>query len=477
MSTAISLQGLKRRALSLGGAKAFDQAMQFLLPIVLARCLDAATFGEYRLLWLVVGTVLAIGTLNMGVSLYYFLPRAAPAAKPLYVHNTMVFFVAAAALFSLLMSPWSPFAPASMAPLAKYGWLVPAFGALWFIATLLDYLPTIDERIGWQVWTSIGTAALRFALLAAGAWFTGDLHVILWLLLAVVVVKLGLLVLYVQRHHGLQRPWFGRGEFWHQLRYAAPFGASATLFSLRGQIDQWVAASLFALSSFAAFSIAALIGQVVHIFRHSVMEAFLPSMSRLEAAGDVRAMMEMNARANVMVGRLLYPILAIAFVFAEDIVTIVYTSAYVEAGPVVRLYVAGMAAMVVEIGSVVLLLRQGPYALRVCTLALIFSAAVSWFGARELGLAGAALGSVLAIYLDRALTLTRIARLTGIGLARLQHWRSLGWALFASILAASVAWVFTQKLLPDALPMVRVAAGTAVLLLTYVALQYRRSPK
>src|SRR2546423_6718892 len=97
-SKAISLHGLKRRALSLGGSKAFDQAMQFLLPIVLARCLDAATFGEYRLLWLVIGTVLAIGTLNMGVSLYYFLPRAAAPLKKVYVHNTLVYFACAALL-------------------------------------------------------------------------------------------------------------------------------------------------------------------------------------------------------------------------------------------------------------------------------------------------------------------------------------------------------------------------------------------
>ena len=58
MSTAakaISLQRLKRRALSLGTVKVFDQAINFLLPVVLVRCLDTATFGEYRLLWLAGG--------------------------------------------------------------------------------------------------------------------------------------------------------------------------------------------------------------------------------------------------------------------------------------------------------------------------------------------------------------------------------------------------------------------------------------
>jgi hypothetical protein len=64
--------------------KAFDQAMQFLLPVVLVRCLDAATFGEYRLLWLSVGTLIGVGTLNMAGSLYFFLPRSDPERKRLY---------------------------------------------------------------------------------------------------------------------------------------------------------------------------------------------------------------------------------------------------------------------------------------------------------------------------------------------------------------------------------------------------------
>src|SRR5258705_11736041 len=67
---------LGRRALSLGVANAFDYAIQFLVPVVLVRCLDAADFGDYRLLWLAVGTVMAVATLAMPGSLYYFLPRS-----------------------------------------------------------------------------------------------------------------------------------------------------------------------------------------------------------------------------------------------------------------------------------------------------------------------------------------------------------------------------------------------------------------
>lgn len=470
---AISAQRLKRRALSLGGVKAFDHVLQFLLPVVLVRCLDAATFGEYRLLWLAVGTVLALATLNMCGSLYYFLPRSDALKKRLYIHHTLVFLAIAGLVCGLLVGPWNPWLPAPMKALEPYGPLVPAFIALWLVAVLLDYLPTIDERIRWQGYATLSVSALRAGLVALGAIATGDLRVILWLLLASVCAKLAILAFYIYRHHGLGRPWFEPREFKDQVAYSAPFGISTALFSLRAQADQWVAASLFALSSFAAFSIAAIVGQVVHIFRHSVMEAFLPSMSRMEAAGDVRGMMELNARANVMVGTVLFPLLAVAFVFAEEIITIVYTASYLEAAPVMRLYILGMIAMVVEVGSVILLLREGKFQLQITALALIVSVLASLAGAYYFGLTGAAAGSVFALYLDRAITLRRVARRTGIAFSRLQKWGALSWALVTTCVAAALAWI----VVPQMNEFARLVAGAAVLGAAYAAMNYRRLRK
>src|SRR5213075_1878739 len=132
--TAITLQGLKRRALSLGMVKAFDQAMQFLLPIVLVRCLDAHTFGEYRLLWLAVGTVMALSTLNMGGVLFYFLPRADARKRRLYVHQTLLYLLAAGLVCAWAVSGWNPLLPGAARSLAAYGALVPAFVGLWVFA-------------------------------------------------------------------------------------------------------------------------------------------------------------------------------------------------------------------------------------------------------------------------------------------------------------------------------------------------------
>ena len=462
----LSMASLKRRALSIGAARAFDHAMQFLLPVVLVRCLDAATFGEYRLLWLAIGTLLAVATLNMPQGLFYYLPRSEAPLKRLYVHQTLLYLAASGLVCAWLASPWNPWLPQSLAPLEKYGALVPAFIALWIAACLLDFLPPQEERVAWGVWVTIGLAALRTALLALGAFATGELEVLLWLLLALVVLKLALLAAYIARWHGLRGRWFDAPLFGAQLRHCAPFGLSSALYTLRLQGDQWIAASLFALHSFAAFSIAAVLNQLIVIFRRSVFEAFLPSMSRIHARGDAAGMLKLNSRANVMVGTLLYPLLGYAFVFAEEIIAVVYTAAYLDAAPVMRLYVAGLLVLVIEVGSVVLLLQQGAFALRLNVALLAIALAVSWLGARHFGLPGAAAGSVAVLALDRWFMLRHVARHTGIPMARLQDWGSLGLAALFAAVAAALAWGVDRWAGLDS-GLARLALAAAVTALAY----------
>jgi O-antigen/teichoic acid export membrane protein len=470
---AIAAQGLARRALSLGVVKALDQGLQFLLPIVLVRCLDAHTFGEYRLLWLAIGTVMALAPFSMPGALYYFLPRSDAETRRLYVHQTIAFLAVTGLVAAFIVSPLDPWMPKTLEPLAKYGAVVPVFVALWVVCVLLDFLPTIEERIPLQAAANISMAIARAGLTAAAAWFTRDMGVIVWVLLAVVLLKLSFLIAYVQRFHGWKRPWFSGKVFRGQIHYTAPFGVSSAAYVLRGQADQWVAASLFTLHSFAAFSIAAILGQVVNLFRQSVVEAFMPSMSRMEAAGELKSMMEMNARANAMVGMLLFPLLGFVFAFAEDIVTLIYTASYVDAAPVMRVYVIGMLALVVELNSVLQLLRQGVFNLGLSLLILAVSVPLSWAGGVELGLAGAAIGSAVALYLDRVLVLRRISRITGVPVRSLQHWRSLARCLAWTVVATIGAWLVGHELFADSPIILRLAMGGLVLAAVYGAVNWK----
>jgi O-antigen/teichoic acid export membrane protein len=456
--------------MSLAMANAIDYGLQFVLPVVLARHLQAADFGRYRLLWLVAGTVMALVTQAMPGSLYYFLPRSDGDTKRLYINQALLYLIAAGLAGAWAVSFVDPWLPVSVRDLSQNEAVVPAFVLLWVVASLLDLIGTAEERVAWQAKTTITLSLVRAVALSTAAILTRQLEPVLLALLGFAVFKLVLLLSYVARHHGLRGPLLRKSAFAEQLRQSAPFGFAGALYGLRAQADQWVATTLFSLGSFASLSIAALLGPLVQLCRQSVLQAFLPSISRLEAAGDLRGMLELNSRGNVMVAALVYPLLAFAFVFSYEIVTIVYTAAYSDAAPVMRVYIIGMFALVVELGTVMLLLRQRTFSVTLSVIALVFSVAISWQSAHAFGLAGAALGSVAAIYLDLLARLWRISRLIGIPIRRLQNWKSLGLLSLCAALAGSLACAVVREALEASGPVVRVAAGGILLATTYIVL-------
>jgi O-antigen/teichoic acid export membrane protein len=462
---------LGRRALSLGAANAFDYAIQFLLPVVLVRCLDATDFAQYRLLWLVVGTAMAVVTLAVPGSLYYYLPRSDDSAKRLYINQTLLFLAAAGAIAAWAVSAWNPWLPETLRELTQSDLIVPAFVFLWITAWLLDLLPTVEERVGWQARAIVSLALVRAISLSLVAILTRELAPVLITLLAFVGFKLILLAYYVATYHGWRWPIVRRVTVGDQWKMAAPFWAGSALYGLRSQADQWLAAALFPLAMFASFSIAGVLAPLVNLCRQSVNHVFLPSMSRLEAEGSVTRMLELNSRANVMVGGLILPLLAFAFVFAEEIVTLVYTDTYVDAAPVMRVYIVGLVALVVELATVSLVLRQGALMMWVNLGTLVLALAFGWLGAHHYGLPGAAAGTVIAIYVDRAVTLWRIARHAGVPLGSMQDWRTLGVLLLLSMLAAAATWGIVSHYFAASGPLVRVAAGSILLAGIYGALR------
>ncbi len=219
------------------------------------------------------------------------------------------------------------------------------------------------------------------------------------------------------------------------------------------------------MAQFASFSVAAVLAPMVQVCRQSVNHVFLPSMSRLQSAGDLPGMLALNSRANCMVALLVYPLLAFAFAFAEPMIQLIYTATYLDAAPVLRIYTLGLVAFVVEIVSVLFVMKQGPFAAKVNGVVLFVAIPLSLGGAMRWGLPGAALGSVVAVYAERLVSLRRIATLTATPVRRLQDWRALAGLLVAAVIAAASAWGLLRWT-PMA-PLATLAAGAALTAAVY----------
>src|SRR5262245_38747796 len=133
---------------------------------------------------------MAIAPLGIPQGLFFFMPRADAASRRLYVHQTLAWLGVAGLLAAWAVSPWNPLLPATLAPLSQYGVLAPAFMLLWGTAAMLDLLPATEERVGWQAAASIVLSLLRAVTLGVGAFASGSMHVLMWLLVALALVKL-----------------------------------------------------------------------------------------------------------------------------------------------------------------------------------------------------------------------------------------------------------------------------------------------
>ena len=454
----------------MGRATMIDRALQFVTPVALVRLLDVTEFGQYRIFWLIVMTVMALAPLGMTRSLLYFFPRINTNEKRFYIGNTLLFLACSGLLCALLVAPWNPLITSKMAGSILGQYIIPVFVFLWIFTSLLDVLPNADMNIRWQANIMIGLSIVRLVTILTVAVATRDINAVFLALLAFVFVKIIVLAYYTSRHYGLLGISCDSERFRDQFRYSLPFGIDGGLYSLRGYSEQWIVALLFKPAQYAVFSIAAYIQPLVEIIRGSMSNILLPKMSKLHAGGDIESMLALNNKGNVAASTAIFPALAFLFVFAGETVQVLFTSVYQDAAPIIQIYIIGMARLAIEITTILLVFRQGKFVMWMSAALLVLSVTSSYLGAQLYGMKGAALGSVAVLYLETFFTFRRASALTNVPVSRLQDWKSIAVILFASCLAALIASVLANMVIQTGVPYYRLLVGAMIFSAIYILL-------
>jgi len=163
----------------------------------------------------------------------------------------------------------------------------------------------------------------------------------------------------------------------------------------------------------------------------------LPKMSKSHAGGDTRRSLELNSRGNIAVVAFVAPTVAYICVVAEPLIRILYTQAYVDAVPVLRVYMVTLLVMSTELATVLMILEQGRHVAKVNAIVLVISLLISYAGSQIIGLTGVALGALVGAVSTRALNYRHAARLLQLPMRRLQDWRTLGKIVLAAVVAAA----------------------------------------
>lgn len=425
---------LRGRALTLAFAGGIEYGLQLVVPIILVRHLDPTVFGQYRFLWLMAGTVLAIAPGFMPQALFYFLPRAAAEQRRVLIGNVLVYLALAAILVGVVTIGWNPFLPAMAGNLFFQSHSISTiFLSLWVAASLLDVLPTAEGRARWQSGAIIGLAIFRTLVLAAAAIVASDIFWMVSAMLTVALVKLAALACYLfSRHERLSWQFIG---IQRQLSYCLPFAIGNTLFLLRVGADQWVVASMLAPAQYAIYSIAAVLLPIASLIRQPVNNALMPNLNSAHARGDFREIRRLIAKTNGASALLLLPISGLLFVVLSELVCIVYTGRYSDAVPIMQVYLIGMMIAAFAVGHVLPSLEKGRFAAINSACCLPLSILLSIGGVQRFGMIGAAVGSVFTLAISELWSVHAVSRALGVGMRKLHAWRALGPVIFSTFSA------------------------------------------
>ena len=433
-----------RGALKLGGSNAFDYALQFALPVILARSLSSEQFGEYRLLWLITNTLMGIAPLYMPQSLFYFLPRHEGAGRAGYVANVFWFLVASGVLATALGALYVNHVGPSGGRMQADTLLISCFLCMWVISSLIEWLANAEGRVGVQAVITVSLSLARTLLVGPIAWWSGDIVSVYWALACFAALRLVLLLwLIVGRYGtaGLLPDWRGSGR---QLTYAMPFGIAGGLYVLRQQADQWIVASLFDLTLLAAMGVAGVVAPLAGLVRQAISNAVLPAMNRSHGQGDSTAAIRLNRQSNSLTAVVLMPIVAFLFVFAEEVISLVYTPTYVAAAQPMRVYLLGLLGQTLVVNNLLIIYAQGRFQLRVNLIFLGLSVVLSLIGALQYGLAGAAFGTAVAQWGSHLVSIRRVMQLTACRVSAILDLALFWQAGLAVSGAAGTAWLLDR---------------------------------
>src|SRR5689334_22452849 len=320
---------LSKRAAVLAVAKVAGYALTLPLPLVLVRVLSQSDFGLYKQAFQVITTMLTLLGLQVGLSIYYFVPRY-PDRKPHVVMNVLIFYAALGGLTALgfaIYPQWIThvFKTDDLVP---YVPLVGAAILLWLMGSLLEVVTIADGDVRSASTFTVVIQFTKSALLIAAGLVFGTIQAIVIAAVAQGAVLCVILFTYLRKRYGKFWRAFDPQLFKAQFANALPFGLGALAYGLQADMHNYFVSHYFDPAMFAIYAVGCFELPLLAILYESVVSILLPEVARMQAAGDRESMISLMASSMRKLAFFYTPTYVLMFVLRHEIITLLFTKDY-----------------------------------------------------------------------------------------------------------------------------------------------------
>ncbi len=406
-------------------------ALTFAIPLVLARVLLPASYGTFKQAWLLSNTLFLVLPLGLTQSLVYFVPREPARTRAWITHTLVALTILGALACLLLLTAGRLFADLFHNPdlraLMPY---VAAFTGLKLAASPFDIAYMAQGRIKASALIRIASEGFYTACLLGGALATGSLEGAFQGVVVATGAKAALCWALLARP-GLSLSWH---DLRRQLSYALPFGAAFVLIIPQQQFHSYLVSASVTAAAFAVYSVGCVQLPIVDMLYTPVSEILQLGIAEHDAQGDNPGALRLFREAVARLSFVFLPVMALLFITAPELITLLFTGRYLAAVPIFRLAIVSIPMAALPLDGVMRARAQNRFMFRISVLKLALTVPAVWLGLHLFGPIGALGGWIVAEESCRMLMLARAARLFECGI-----FRSLPRELWFQVLAAGLA--------------------------------------
>jgi O-antigen/teichoic acid export membrane protein len=433
---------------------------------VLVRSINKDSYGIYRQSLFIYSTFMPILQFGLTQSLYYFFPRD-PEGRPGLVTQTHLILAGAGFAFAgvlILARGWVAdyFGEPVM---ADYMFWIGPFVALMVVASTLEVMVIVEQKVRLTFWVIVGSEALRAALVLAAAVLTRDVGRMLAALALFAAARALFLLIHCRAERLLSLAAMDRGSLRQQLSYAIPFGFAGMVVTILTSVDRFYVSRFFDSEAFAVYSIGCFQLPVITIVFTSAISVLLGRMAELQKEGKRSEMQALWRRSNRKMSLVSIPMVIAFAILAREFVVGLFTAEYVGAVPIFITFLALIPRQSIPYGVVTRAFGLTRFIMWLSVVALATAVVLAFLLARPLGLQGPAIAVVTGLWIVAGGQVWRTRGLLGVGWRRLFPWGDLA-RIIALAVGLGLPLAFARERV-EGPPIVVLAVGCTVYLAAF----------
>jgi len=446
------------RGAVLATARLLNQALALLSPLLLVRLLDIVDYGRYRQFMAVAMLITSLGGFALTANLTYLLART-PERAAADITKTTALMLAVAFVSSLIVAVFRPWIVPG--EIADSWWLLTLYVFMFLnLEVVVAYWLARRRSVEVMQYTLVVTVWRLGTLLGAALYFR-DVEMIFVTIVCAEAVKNLAIYLWLRSRGLLVFRWDGT-VLREQLRLVAPLGLGSML-NKANEFGRVVVGSVMGPVPLAIYSTAAYQVPLVNIVQTSLSDVIFPDLVK-RAQRDPGEGLRLWKRAQMMVAAVILPCWLLLAYFAEPLIRLAFTDAYVSATPYFQVFLLLMVRQCFQFSTLLRSVEDNASFATANGVALAINVVLLATLMPRFGLWGPTLGLVVGqmwsgYYLGR-----RVMVRYRVPVSQIFQWRKFALALLAAALALALMHA-TLSWLPEGPPSL--LAGVAVFAVVY----------